>query len=95
MIIVRKTVDLVQRERRQKRGGLTSREPLRAVAAAMNEECARLLDLLGADELRKVVAWKREGHNNTEIAGLLGCTRVTVQRMLSVIQQIWRLEMAA
>ena len=60
----------------------------------MNEECARLLDLLGDEDLRKLVAWKLEGHNNTEIGKLLGCTRVTVQRMLNLIQQTWRLELA-
>jgi DNA-directed RNA polymerase specialized sigma24 family protein len=107
VITARKAVDLVQHECRQKRGGgqvsetidevlhgLISREPSPVVSAAMNEECARLLDLLGDDDLRKLVAWKLEGHNNTEIATLLGCTRVTVQRMLKLIQQTWRLELA-
>ena len=108
VITVRKAVDLVEHECRQKRGGgqvsetldevlhgLISREPSPAISAAMNEECARLLDLLGEEDLRKVVAWKLEGHNNTEIAALLGCTRVTVQRMLNLVQQTWRLELAS
>ena len=37
---------------------------------------------------------KLEGHTNTEIAALLGRTRVTVQRMLNLIQQTWQLELA-
>ena len=60
----------------------------------MNDECARLLDLLGDADLRKLVAWKLEGRNNIEIAKLLGCARVTVQRMLNLIQQTWRQELA-
>lgn len=107
VITVRKAVDLVHHEGRQKRGadyvrrsddevlhGLLSAEPSPAVAAAMNEECARLLDLLGDDDLRRLVVLKLEGHTNTESARLLGRARVTVQRMLNLIQQTWQQELA-
>jgi DNA-directed RNA polymerase specialized sigma24 family protein len=107
VITVRKAVNLVQHEGRQKRRGdqvaetddevlhgLLSREPCPALAVAMNEECCRLLDLLGDEPLRKLVLLKLEGHTNTESAALLGRTRVTVQRMLKLIQQTWQLELA-
>lgn len=107
VITVRKAVNLIHHEGRQKRGGdqvpqtddevlhgLLSREPSPAVTAAMNEECVRLLDLLGDEPLRKLVLLKLEGHTNTESAALLGRTRITVQRMLKLIQQTWLLELA-
>ena len=107
MITVRKAVNLIHHEGRQKRGGdqvletddevlqgLLSREPSPAITAAMNEECLRLLDLLDDENLRKLVLLKLEGHTNTESAALLGRTRVTVQRMLSLIQQTWQQELA-
>ena len=33
--------------------------------------------------------WKLEGYTNDEIAGLMGYTRRTIQRMLAVIRQSW------
>ena len=51
------------------------------------------LDLLGDEPLRRLVLLKLEGHTNTESAALLGRTRVTVQRMLKLIQQTWQLEL--
>ena len=108
VITVRKAVNLIQHEGRQKRGGdqvsqtadevlqgLLSREPSPAVTAAMNEECLRLFELLGDETLRKLVLLKLEGHTNTESAALLGRTRVTVQRMLLLIQQTWQQELAS
>ncbi len=108
VITVRKAVNLVHHEGRQKRGGdhvqqsddevlqaLISREPCPAISAAMNEECVRLLGLLGDENLRKLALLKLEGHTNTESATLLGRTRVTVQRMLKLIQQTWQQELAS
>ena len=107
VITVRKALHLVQHEGRQKRGGgqvqetddeilagLIAREACPAVSAAMNEECSRLLDLLLDDKLRRLALLKLEGHTNVECAGLLGRTRVTVQRMLALIQQKWQQELA-
>jgi DNA-directed RNA polymerase specialized sigma24 family protein len=106
-ITVRKAVNLIHHEGRLKRGGdqvletddeildgLLSREPSPAITAAMNDECLRLFELLADETLRKLVILKLEGHTNTESAALLGRTRVTVQRMLSLIQQTWRQELA-
>jgi DNA-directed RNA polymerase specialized sigma24 family protein len=108
VITMRKAVDLMRNAGRQKRGagqvqesddhvlqGLISREPSPAVSAAMNEECIRLLDLLNDEGLRTLMLLKLEGRSNTECAVLLGCTRVTAQRMLKLIQQTWRQELAS
>ena len=108
VITVRKAVNFIHHEGRQKRGGdqvqesddevlqgLLSREPSPAISAAMNEECHRLFELLGDEMLRKLVRLKLEGHTNTESATLLGRTRVTVQRMLSLIQHTWQQELAS
>ena len=85
VITVRKAVNLIHHQGRQKRGGdqvpqtddevlqgLLSREPSPAITAAMNDECLRLFDLLGDEMLRKLVRLKLEGHTNTESASLLG-----------------------
>lgn len=108
VITLRKAVNLIHHEGRQKRGGdqvqesdeavlqgLLSREPSPAVTAAMNEEYLRMLDLLGDENLRKLVLLKLEAHTNAESAALLGRTRVTVQRMLKLIQQTWQQELTS
>jgi DNA-directed RNA polymerase specialized sigma24 family protein len=107
VITMRKAVDFVRTAGRQKRGGgqvqesddevlqrLISREPTPAVSAAMNEECIRLLDLLDDKGLQTLVLLKLEGRSNTECATLLGCSRVTTQRMMKLIEQTWRHELA-
>ena len=107
VITLRKAIDAIQHDARQKRGGgrsrelndeavlqeLLSREPCPASSTAMSEELDRLLAMLDDDDLRQLVVLKLEGHNNTESAELLGCARVTVQRMLKLIRQIWEQEM--
>lgn len=108
VLTVRKAINLIEREARQKRGGgaaavtgpealqvLVGREPPAAVAAAMNEECDRLLGVLGDDTLRKLVVLKLEGHTNDECAAQLNCARATVYRMLNLTRQIWQQEVQA
>jgi DNA-directed RNA polymerase specialized sigma24 family protein len=111
MLTARKSLRLIQYERRQKRGGghvvaradlpppdveegdafdrLIGREPSPEFAAQVAEECARLLSLLGEDELRSVARWKMEGHTNAEVAGKLGCLERTVERKVRVIRGMW------
>ena len=105
VITVRKAVDQIQYEGRQKRGGglsrphndaaalqeLLSREPSPETTSVMTEECDRLLALLDKD-MKQLVLLKLEGHNNIECAKLMGCARATVQRMLKLIRQTWQLE---
>jgi len=63
--------------------------PTPEFAAMMAEECQRLLDALGDDDLRQVAISRMEGYNNDEIAGQLGCARRTVARRLDLIRQTW------
>ncbi len=68
---------------------LIGREPSPEFAAQVAEECCRLLDRLGDDELRSIARWKMEGHTNAEIAGKLGCLERTVERKLRVVRGLW------
>jgi DNA-directed RNA polymerase specialized sigma24 family protein len=107
----RKALDLLDRQRRLKRGGgrvsgesalldpgdpgnggierVVGSEPTPEFAAQVAEECQRLLDRLGDDELRDIAVWKMEGHTNEEIAERLGCALATVERRLRVIRKLW------
>jgi len=53
-------------------------------------ECQELLSRLGDDNLERVALWKLEGYTNDEIADKLNRTRRTVQRMLELIRDTWR-----
>jgi len=111
ILTARKSLRLIQHERRQKRGGghvvagadlpppdpeegdafdrLIGREPSPEFAAQVAEECVRLLDLLGEDELRSIAVWKMESYTNAEVAGKLGCLERTVERKVRVIRGLW------
>ncbi len=71
---------------------LIGREPGPEFAAQVAEECQRLLDGLGGEELRSIAVWKMEGHTNEEIAEKLGCALVTVERRLRLIRKLWENE---
>jgi DNA-directed RNA polymerase specialized sigma24 family protein len=71
---------------------VVGREPTPAFAAEVAEECRRLLDLLGDEELRGVAVAKMEGHTNQEIAARLGVVEKTVERKLRVIRGLWEQE---
>jgi DNA-directed RNA polymerase specialized sigma24 family protein len=64
-------------------------EPTPAFAAEVAEECRRLLDKLGDDELRAIAVWKMEGYSNEQIAERLGRALATVERRLRVIRKLW------
>jgi DNA-directed RNA polymerase specialized sigma24 family protein len=68
---------------------IVGREPSPEFAAAVAEECDRLFDLLGDDELRMIARRRMEGHTNAEVAALLGCLERTVERKLRVIRGLW------
>jgi DNA-directed RNA polymerase specialized sigma24 family protein len=70
-------------------------EPTPEFAAQVAEECQRLLDKLGDDELRKVAVWKMEGDTNEQIAERLGKALATVERRLRVIRKLWEGESAS
>jgi RNA polymerase sigma factor (sigma-70 family) len=105
MLTARKACRLLRDERRLKRGGgavrhtsalddeelsaVIGREPTPAFAAQVAEECSRLLDQLGDEELRAVALAKMEGYTNAEIAARLGVAECTVERRLRVIRKLW------
>jgi len=74
--------------------GVPDREPTPAFAAQMAEECQRLLDLLGDDQLRALTLHKLEGYTNEEIALKLRCALRTVERKLNLIRELWEREMS-
>jgi DNA-directed RNA polymerase specialized sigma24 family protein len=72
---------------------LLTREPTPEEAAAMADECGRLLDLLGEPELRQVALWKVEGYTNEEIAARMDCVPRTVERKVRRIRLLWKHEL--
>ncbi|MGF1581895.1 MAG: ECF-type sigma factor [Gemmataceae bacterium] len=103
-ITARKVLNLKRDQQRLKRGGgntsdglddaielenVLGEEPSPDFAAEVAEECQRLLDLLGDEDLRRVTLWKMEGFTNKEIAQKLPCSPRTVERKLDLIRGIW------
>jgi RNA polymerase sigma factor (sigma-70 family) len=74
---------------------ILDREPTPAYAALLAEESRRLLERLDDEQLRTIALYKLEGHTNEEIAAKLGYERITVQRKLRLIRQIWGEEAAS
>jgi DNA-directed RNA polymerase specialized sigma24 family protein len=69
---------------------LVGPEPTPDFAAQVAEECHRLLDRLGDDELRAVALAKMEGYTNEEIAAQRGCVVRTIERRLRMIRDLWQ-----
>jgi RNA polymerase sigma factor (sigma-70 family) len=95
----------VRDELRQRRGGglvrgdsaLSPEEaepagtgPTPAEAVAMQDSLARLLALLGDEELRRIALARMEGYSNAEIAEQIGRAEVTVERRLRLIRETWQ-----
>lgn len=68
------------------------REPDPAEAAAIADECKRLLELLSDERLRAVAVWKLEGYTNHEIGEKIGLKEKTVERKLQLIRRMWEQE---
>jgi RNA polymerase sigma factor (sigma-70 family) len=68
--------------------GVMGNEPTPEVAAAVAEECRRLLGAL-PDALRQLAMLKLEGYSNVEIAAQLDCAPRTVERKLAKIREVW------
>ncbi len=103
-ITARKVLNLKRDQQRLKRGGSATpdgldeafelehahgEEPSPDFVAEVTEECQRLLDLLGDDDLRRIAMWKMEGYTNKEIAEKLPGSPRTVERKLELIRGIW------
>ncbi len=76
-------------------GQVLGQEPTPAVAAAVAEECRRLLELLPEESLRQIATMKLEGYANGEIAQRLDCAPRTVERKLARIRECWAGEIDA
>jgi RNA polymerase sigma factor (sigma-70 family) len=96
---VSRAIDLIRRHRPGEVPGdheveqLLSREPTPEEAAAMTDECRRLLDLLDEPQLRQIALWKVEGFTNEEIAERLDCVPRTIERKVSRIRLLWKREL--
>lgn len=77
-------------------GQLPGREPTPEFAAAVAEECERLLATLrNHDEgLPQFAVLKLEGYSNEEIAEQRNCSLATVERKLRLIRTLWAGEVA-
>jgi DNA-directed RNA polymerase specialized sigma24 family protein len=64
--------------------------PTPEFAAAMAEECRRLLGCLDDPGLQELALAKMDGEANEEIAARAGCSVRTVERRLRLIRDIWR-----
>ena len=68
---------------------IASRQPTPEFVVQVAEECDRLLEALGDDELKSIAVWKAEGYTNEEIAVELGCVLRTVERKVQAIRRHW------
>jgi hypothetical protein len=59
------------------------------------QECRRLLDKLGDDELRQIAVWKLESYTNLAVAKKLGYSLAKVERPLRLIRKLWEGESAS
>ncbi len=73
-------------------GQVLGRTPTPELAAAVSEQCTRLLDLLDDASLRGIALLKLEGYTNQEIAAKLNCVTTTVERKLARIRKKWQPE---
>jgi DNA-directed RNA polymerase specialized sigma24 family protein len=67
-------------------------EPTPEFAALLAEECRRLLEALGDEQLRAVALGKMEGYTNEELAARLDCAPRTIDRRLGRIRSLWSQE---
>ena len=67
---------------------ILAREPTPQAAAAMNEQCGRLLEQLSPQD-RQIVLSKLEGYTNHEIAERLQVTPRTIERKLNLVRRTW------
>jgi RNA polymerase sigma factor (sigma-70 family) len=94
-----RAIDMLRRQRPGQVAGehdleqLVTREPTPEEAAAMADECRRLLDLLEDPELRQIALWKVEGYTNEDIAARLDCVPRTVERRVRRIRLLWKHEL--
>lgn len=68
---------------------IVGHEPDPQFAAMMTEECRRLMDVLGDDNLREIALLKMALHTHQEIADKFGRSLSWVNRKLDLIRTLW------
>jgi DNA-directed RNA polymerase specialized sigma24 family protein len=68
---------------------VVGREPTPAFAAQVVDECRRLMESLGEEELQTIALLKMGGYSNDQIAEQLGCGLRSVERKLARIRKRW------
>jgi RNA polymerase sigma factor (sigma-70 family) len=68
---------------------MLSTGPTPEFAVEVAEQCERLLDRLGDDQLRSIALMKMDGYTVAEIAQQLSCGQRTVERGLQSIRAKW------
>ena len=68
---------------------IVGNQPTPDVLAEVSESCARMLDALPDETMKKIVLLKFQGSTNGEVADELKCTRRTIERKLERIRRIW------
>jgi DNA-directed RNA polymerase specialized sigma24 family protein len=71
---------------------VVGREPTPSFVAQVVDECRRLLEGLGDEELRTVALLRMEGYSNDQVAERLGCGLRSVERKLARIRTRWLAE---
>lgn len=69
-------------------------EPTAEVSAIVEDECRRLLDMLGDEQLESIALLRLEGYSAGEIASRLKTSRRTVMRRLAMIRKAWEQEVS-
>lgn len=69
--------------------GFLQGEPTPEFLAIVEEENARLLDMLRDDTQREIAQLRMAGHSNEEIAAQVGISLRSVVRKLGVIREVW------
>jgi DNA-directed RNA polymerase specialized sigma24 family protein len=73
--------------------GVVGDEPTPEFAAQVAEECRRLLEVLGDEQLRALAVARMEGYTTEDLADRLGVAPRTVVRKLQKIREAWCQEM--
>lgn len=101
VITRRKAFDLINAQKRLKKGGgkqpcplaldeLPDAQPTPELVALMADQCRYLLSQLEDAELQGIARQKLEGYTSEEIARRHHCSLTRIERKLRMIRQIWK-----
>jgi hypothetical protein len=73
--------------------GLASDEPAPELSVMLEEQCARLLEKLGNENLRTLAEFRIAGYSVAEIAAEMSLSTRSIERKLSLIRDKWKVEL--